>query len=307
MTLSEQAASYVAVKQATGYSFVRQARFLGSFAAHAEAQGDQFVRIATALDWASQASTPNQRIIKLHLVRSFAMYLHAEDPRHEVPHRHALGRRSWHRPPPHILSTDQVKLIMNAALELPPTGSITPHVIHTIIGLLAATGMRRSEATGLRLRDLTRDGIEVRNAKFGKSRLLPLHPSVTRALDAWLRIRSPGKPDDPLFIMPSGHAVSPDYLTKIFIRLVRGLGLRGEPGTPGPRLHDLRHSFASRSLENVTSGNRRDISRHMLALSTYMGHSQIAHTYWYLEATPALLKRISAATEALHLQGKDND
>ncbi len=153
MTLSEQAASYVAVKQATGYSFVRQARFLGSFAAHAEAQGDQFVRIATALDWASQASTPNQRIIKLHLVRSFAMYLHAEDPRHEVPHRHALGRRSWHRPPPHILSTDQVKLIMNAALELPPTGSITPHVIHTIIGLLAATGMRtigsnRPEAQG---------------------------------------------------------------------------------------------------------------------------------------------------------------
>ncbi len=138
-------------------------------------------------------------------------------------------------------------------------------------------------------------------------RLLPLHPSVTRALDAWLRIRSPGKPDDPLFIGHRGTPSVRDYLTKIFIRLVRGLGLRGEPGTPGPRLHDLRHSFASRSLENVTSGNRRDISRHMLARRRTCGHSQIAHTYWYLEATPALLKRISAATEALHLQGKDND
>ncbi|MDE0001292.1 MAG: tyrosine-type recombinase/integrase [Rhodospirillaceae bacterium] len=298
MTLTGQAASYAAMKQATGLVFAAQARLLGSFAAHAEAQGDEFVKIATALDWASQASSPNHRIFRLRAVRGFAGYLHAEDERHEVPHRDALGRRARHRPPPHLLSTDDIGRIMNAALDLPRAGSTTPHAVHAIIGLLAATGMRPAEATGLRIRDLTGDGIEVHNAKFGAARLLPLHRSVRRALDAWLGMRGPGEAGDPLFIMPSGRAVRPDYLTKVFIRLARGLGLRGEPGTPGPRLYDLRHSFATRALEGVKSGNRRDASRHMLALSTYLGHARIADTYWYLEATPVLLDRISAATEA---------
>ena len=283
MTLTEQAACYVTMKQATGLAFAVQARLLGSFAAHAEAKGDEFVKITTALDWASQASSSNHRIFRLGVVRGFAEHLHAGDGRHEVPHRDAMGRRVRHRPPPHLLSTGDIARIMNAALELPRAGSTTPHAVHTIIGLLAATGMRPSEATGLRIRDLTGDGIEVHNAKFGTARLLPVHQSVRHALDVWLGIRGPGEPDDPLFIMPSGRAFRSDYLTKAFIRLARGLGLRGAPGTPGPRLYDLRHSFATRALEGVTSGDRRDISRHMLALSTYLGHARTLDTYCHAE------------------------
>ena len=307
MTLTDKAASYVSMKQATGLSYSGEERLLGSFAAHAEAQGDQFVQVATVLDWASQAPSQGRRAFRLRVVCGFAAYLHAEDERHEIPHRDAMGRPLRHRPPPHLLSLGGIRQIMNAALELPPSGSITPHTFHTIIGLLAATGMRRSEAVGLRIRDLTEDGPEVHNAKFGKARLLPLDDTVKVALDAYLEKRGPGALDDPMFIMPSGRAVDPDYLTGTFVRLARRVGLRGKPGTPGPRLHDLRHGFAERALIGAASSNRRDISRRMLALSTYLGHSNIADTYWYLEATPALLNRISAATEELHIRGDNND
>ena len=307
MTLTEHAASYVAIQQATGLSFADQARLLTSYAIHAEAQGDVFIQSATVLDWASQASSPHQRIVRLRVVRGFAKYLHAEDERHDVPHPDAMGRRTRHRPAPHLLSTDQIRQIMAAALELPAVSSTTPHAIHTLIGLLAATGMRRSEATSLRIRDLTEDGIKVRNTKSATSRLLPLHPSVKCALDAWLGIRGRGAPDDPLFILSSGRPVCPEYLTNTFIKLARNLGLRGGPGTPGPRLHDLRHSFAATALARVTAGDRGDISRHMLALSTWMGHARLVDTYYYLEATPVLLNRISAATEALHSRRRNDD
>ncbi len=283
MTLTDHATSYVALKRATGLSFVEQASILNDFASHAEAQGDEFVRVATVLDWVSQTPSQPRRVRKFHIVCGLARHLHVEDERHEVPHRDTLGPETYHRKPPHLLSLDEIGRIMNAALDLPPAGSITPHTMHTLIGLLAATGMRRSEAVKLRIRDLTEDGIEIRHAKFNKARLVPFDDTVKRALNAYLGKRGPGTPDDPLFIMPSGWSVNPEYLTMIFVRLARSVGLRGESGKPGPRLHDLRHSFATRVLTNLRTNNRRDISRHMLALSTYLGHTNIADTFWYLE------------------------
>ena len=299
MTLTDQATSYVAVKRATGLSFIKQERLLSGFAVYAEAQGDQFIQVATVLDWASQSSARKERIYRLHVVCAFAEYLHVEDERHELPHRDALGRRGRHRPPPHLLSPDDIRQIMNAALDLSPAGSIRPHTYHAVIGVLAATGMRRSEAVGLRIRDVTEDGLQIHNAKLGKARLVPLDETTKDALDAYLKKRGPGEPDDPVFVMRSGRAINPETLRTVFVDLARSVGLRGEPGTPGPRLHDLRHSFAVRALTDAASGNRRDISRHMLALSTYLGHANIVDTYWYLEATPVLLDQISAATEKL--------
>ena len=134
----------------------------------------------------------------------------------------------------------------------------------------------------------------------------PLHPPVKCALGARLGIRGPGAPDDPLFILSPGRPVRPAYLTNTFIKPARSPGLRAGPGTPGPRLHDLRHSFAATALARVTSGDRGDISRHMPALSTWTGHARLAGTCCCLEATPVLLDRISAAAEALH-SGRRND
>ena len=308
MTLTDHVLAYVAFKRATGLSFQEPAQLLRSYATHAEARGDAFVRGETVLAWASQAASLQRKQRRLQLVCGLAVYLHAEDERHELPHRDALGRATRHRPPPRLLSLTQIRQVMDAALELPPAGSITPVTFHHILGLLAATGLRRAEAVGLKLADATPDGLQIRNAKFGKARLVPLHESVRAALGRYLQIRLRcGGPSDHLFVLASGGPLSPVHLTQTFIRLTRRLGLRGGAGQPGPRLHDLRHGFAVRALESAVSGDRREISRHMLALSTYLGHASAADTYWYLEATPVLLNQVSAATERLHAGRSDDE
>lgn len=157
--------------------------------------------------------------------------------------------------------------------------------------------MRISEALALKRRDLTDDGLIVRDAKFAKSRLLPLHPSTRAALDRYLAARDRlGAAGEDLFVVKHGRAPSKVRVYCVFVRLARALGIRGAPGARGPRLHDLRHSFAVRSLTACPS-DRTAVTRHMLALGTYMGHVDVAATYWYLQATPILLNGIAAQAE----------
>ena len=301
MTLVEHVERYVSLKRATGYVFVDQEKQLRDYAAYAEVRGDDRIVASTVPDWASRTSSNRQGQYRLRTVCAFAAALHAEDDRHEVPHPDALGKRINRRKPPHLPSQDQVREIMGAALSLPPAGSLTPLTFHTIIGLVAATGMRRSEATGLALDDVTPEGLLVRHAKNDGTRLLPLHDSATRALDDYLDVRmNEGGADEHLFVLANGKPVKPSYLTQVFIRLARETGARGGPGDSGVRLHDLRHGFAVRALESFNAANRKDVGRHMLAVSTYMGHANVADTYWYLEGTPPLLKGISEATERMH-------
>ena len=302
MTLADHVERYVAFRQALGHVYVQQARCLQSYAVYAEACGDSFVRASTVLDWASMTPSPRQAQTRLRCVCDLASVLHADDERHEVPDRDALGKAVVsRRPTPHLLSVSEIRQIMDAALELPPAGSITPLTFHYILGLIAATGLRRSEATRLRLTDLTADGLLIRHAKFGKSRLVPLDDSVHRAMETYLRERERrGGSDEHLFVLSTGRAMHPTYLHTVFVKLARRVGLRTGPGEPGPRLHDLRHSFAVRALESTLPTDRRHVGRHMLALSTYLGHSSTADTYWYLEATPVLLRQVSQATEERH-------
>ena len=307
MSLVKHVEHYVTFRKALGHAYGEQERCLKDYAVYAEACGDRFVRTSTVLDWVSKTPSPRRAQIKLRRVCDLASVLHADDERHEVPDRNALGKTISRRPSPHLLSVTEIRKIMDAALELPPAGSITPLTFHTILGLIAATGLRRSEATGLLLTDLTEDGLLIRNAKFGKRRLVPLDDSVHRAMDAYLRERKRiGGLDDHLFVLSTGRFMSPSYLSTVFVKLARQVGLRAGPGKPGPRLHDLRHTFAVRALERSLSTNRRDVGRHMLALSTYMGHANTVNTYWYLEATPVLMRQVSQATETMH-EGRKND
>ena len=250
MTLAEHVERYVTFRRALGHAYVEQARCLEDYAAYAEARGESFVRSGTVLDWASTTPSPRQAQVKLRYVCDLASVLHADDERHEVPDRDALGKaRSW-RPSPHLLSLTEIRRIMDAALELPPAGSITPLTFHYILGLIAATGLRRSEAACLLLTDLTADGLLIRKAKFGKRRLVPLDDSVHRAMEAYLWERKRrGGPDEHLFVLSTGRPMHPVYLATVFVKLARRVGLRAGPGEPGPRLHDLRHSFAVRALE----------------------------------------------------------
>lgn len=307
MTLTEHVDAYVRLRRALGHSYVEQARFLRNYASHAEACGDSFVRTGTAPEWASAAPSPRSAQARLRCLCGLAAVLHADDERHEVPDPDALGRTAPRRPPPHLLSLSQIRRIMDAALELRPAGSVTPLTFHYMLGLIAATGLRRSEATGLLLADLTADGLLVRKAKLGRRRLVPLHDSVHRAMHEYLRERKRlGGPDEHLFVLSTGRPVHPSHLTSIFVRLARRLGFRAGPGEPGPRLHDLRHGFAVRALESTLPADRRNVGRHILALSTYMGHSSAASTQWYLEATPVLMRQVSQTTERLH-EGSGND
>lgn len=301
MRLSDHVENHIAYRQAMGHALVEYAHLLKDFAAWAEARGERFIRSTTVIDWATRSSSRRRAQIRLRCVRDLASVLHADDDRHEVPDRNALGKKTSRRPTPRLLSIAEIRQIMDAALELQPVGSITPLSVHHMLGLMAATGLRRSEATGLEIPDLTADGLMVRNAKNGRHRLVPLDETVTRAMDAYLRDRRRmGGPSEYLFVLANGKPVRPDYLTQAFIRLARQVGLRSGPGTTGTRLHDLRHGFACRALERMIAKDRKAVGRHMLALSTYLGHVNTADTYWYLEATPVLLRQVSQTTEILH-------
>lgn len=300
-TVRDHVERYVSFKRQLGYKFTEKARLLRVFADYAMAHGDRFTRSDRMVDWTVDAPSAESMYNRLTAVRVFATWLHAEDGRHEVPPKDVAPRNAIRRPAPRLMTPDQIRQVMQAALSLGPAGSISPHTYHYMIGLLAVTGMRRSEALNLRLSDITADGLVVREAKFRKSRLVPLHGSTRDALDRYLEIRNRNAgADDHLFIISTGRSPHPSNVTETFIRLARQVGLRGGPGERGPRLHDLRHSFCVRSLETAVAAGRDEVNRHALALTTYVGHSRVSSTYWYLEATPTLLRQVAQAAENAH-------
>lgn len=299
-TLIEHVERYVSFRRRLGYKPTWWEQSLRAFAAHAMARGERFIRNDTILGWANEAPSPASIYNRLCAVRLFAVWLHAEDERHEVPPRAVPDRTRPRRPPPRLVTREQIGRIMEAALSLGPAGSITPHTYHYMIGLMAVTGLRRSEALRLRLSDVTPDGLIVRETKFRKNRLVPLHESTCDALERYLAIRKRcGGPDDHLFIVSTGRPPCPQALTATFIKLARQTGLRGRRG---PRLHDLRHSFCVRSLEDAIATDRDSVNRHMLALTTYVGHARVSSTYWYLETTPALLRQVARTAENAHME-----
>ena len=298
MNLVEHAERYVGLKRYVGFRYRSQGWVVQEYARYAAEHGDQFVLTARAIEWSANTSSVHFAREKLRQIRTFALWLRAEDERHEVPPRHAFGRPQRVRPTQYILTQTEIAQLMEAAHSLPPAGTITPHTVHFAIGLIAATGLRASEAISLRLTDITPDGLVIRETKYRKSRLVVLHDSVRKALEQYLDVRRRHKTrDDHLLILSHGGPSSRAHLSQLFVDLARKIGVRGGKGEPGPRLHSLRHSFAVRALERAVLPDRDSVNRHMLALSTYLGHGSIEHTYWYLEATPTLLKSIASAAE----------
>ena len=296
--------SYLTVRRAAGYGLKKVEQLLRSFARFCAEHGEVFVSTQTAINWAGQGSSAPQRAFRLKSVVHFARFIRAEDQRNEIPPDDVFGGYQIKRRIPFIFTTEDIEDLVNEALKLGPRGSLRPHVYSTLFGLLGVTGMRVSEALALRFKDLTADGLVIHDSKFGKSRLLPLHNTTTVALDEYLKKRRLVVPDDDhVFVSWQNKVLSYSAARNCFHHLVRTLGFHQRPAQPQPRLHDLRHSYATRSLLS-SSDERYKISRHMLALSTYLGHSSIADTYWYLEATPQLLARISNETESFVCGGR---
>lgn len=296
--LTRAVASYLEVRRALGFRLCVPERLLRSFARFAAAREEVHVRAQTAIDWAALGTSAAQRARRLESVIQLARHVRAEDDAHELPPVGVFGPARRPRRPPFIFARADVGRLLAAASRLGPPGSLRPHTYRTLFALLAATGLRISEALALRLDDVTPDGLVIRQTKFRKYRLVPLHESAVVALGRYLaQRRSVGGCDTHVFVSCRGRPFAYITVFKTFRTLVRAIGLPPGPGGRTARLHDLRHTFAVRALE-ACPHDRDRITRHMLALSTYLGHSHVAHTYWYLEATPHLMGDIAATCEA---------
>ena len=288
---------YVALHRATGFKFKIQACLLHHFVRYATSRDEITVRADTAIAWAAEAPSPRSRTARLQVVRRFARVAAAEDSCHEIPPPIDYGPRNPRRPP-HIFSVADVARVLGAAAALGPAGTLFPQTLATLIAVLVATGLRISEALTLQLADVTTAGLVVRETKFRKSRLVPVDETVRRGIDRYLKARTRTAPiASTVFVSSRGAALPYSTVNAAFLALVRSLGLHPGPGREGgPRIHDFRHTFAVRSLEQC-EGNGESVRRHMVALSTYLGHAHFSDTYWYQHATPRLLADIASAAE----------
>ena len=225
--LSNEVARYVALNRSLGLKFNNEDQILRSFAIYAQAHGDQHMRADRIFTWCRSASSPVRARTFYAAIRRFCVFLHAENPQHAIPPAGAFGRGRCPRPAPHLLDAHQVRALMTAALELPPKGSISPHTYHHLFGLLAATGLRISEALALKRDDLCDDGLIVRKGKFSKSRLLPIHMTTRQAFDRYLTIRDRlNAGGDDLFVVTTGRAPQKSTAYQVFRRLAHQVGIR---------------------------------------------------------------------------------
>jgi len=237
------------------------------------------------------------------MVIRLARYLRAEDERHEIPPA-MFGAERLSRPTPYILTLDQIRAVIQAAAQ---SGyhTLRRATYSALFSLLGCTGLRVSEAIRLRYGDLTPDGLVIRRTKFGKSRLVPLHETAQAGLERYLRQRRPFAPDDDhVFVSLNRTPLRISSIEATVRTAVKRAGLPRRPGRQSwPTPHSLRHSFATRALQSCPPG-RDAITRHMVALSTYLGHSTPTHTYWYLEATPDLMRDIANDAEQAAMGGQ---
>lgn len=304
VTLLAQAVdSYIAFRRAAGFRFRTQADILRSFMRHAIACGDAHVRTATAVRWAIETGSIHHRASRLDVVRGFATYARAEDARHEVPPASALARPRYRRPRPYIYASKDIAALLDAALALSPRASLRPMTYYTLIGLLASTGLRISEALKLTSEDITADGLRIRETKYKKSRIIPVHDTVAAKLEHYQRRRSlffPGT-EGPLLVNNEGRPLTASVVQPVFRGLVVEVGLGGLRGGKTPRLHDLRHTWTVRALEHCQGSD--EVAIHSRAVSTYLGHVKLASNYWYQTATPHLMTTIADACEQVEKLG----
>ena len=200
---------YIALRRKLGYGLLQTDRLLKAYAQFAKCQGDTHVRVSTAVAWATAASTPGTRYVRLNAVVLLARFLHAEDAGHEVPPSHLFPPPQG-RLMPYIYSADELSRIVAAAAKLPRTYALRRATYATLFGLIASTGLRISEALNIRLSDVQPDGVLlIRRGKGGKSRLIPLHPTAATALNSYLdsRLLVPAA-DDHLFLSAGMRAIS---------------------------------------------------------------------------------------------------
>ncbi|MGA2191313.1 MAG: tyrosine-type recombinase/integrase [Steroidobacteraceae bacterium] len=301
-TLREALHEYLAMRRSLGFRLRRVAPRLVDFVTFMEQQHASYITVPLALTWAKQPTDAQLPTWAQHLsfVRSFARYRRATDPRTEVPPEELLPFRPK-RARPYLYSDREICALLRAAPRCQRQG-LQPDTYYCLLGLLSVSGMRVSEVQNLKLQDLDLNErvLTIRGAKFGKDRLVPLHPSTCRVLARYVerrrRLWAKRPVSSYLFVSSRGNRLDDGDMRRTFHAISRKIGLRGPTDRHGPRLHDLRHRFASMTLLRWYRAGE-DPERRLPALSTYLGHVHWSDTYWYLSALPGLMREAVSRLE----------
>lgn len=285
---------YLSARRVFGYALDMDGRQLLRFARFADNANHRGpLTLEIAMRWALlNVSRPITSARRIDVLRPFARYRSQFDSATEIPPTRLFGA-SHRRLTPHIYTAKEIRALLSAAAQLPPVGGLRPATYTTLFGLLAATGLRISEALHLMRSDidLTAGLLTVRETKFRKSRLVPLHPTTTKALQRYVSLRDtkiPAPVCDDFFLLDGGRRVYKRSVEYQFQQLRGQLHWRSRGDHPAPRIHDLRHTFICNCL---LRWYRRgfDIDREIIALSTYVGHAKVTDTYWYITGIPKLM------------------
>jgi integrase/recombinase XerD len=300
--LTKAIEDYLCLRRSLGFKLRRAGAALMNFASFMERQQAQSITTRLALEWAQQPrdAQPAHWAQRLSFVRGFARHHAATDAKTEVPPPGLLPYRP-ERARPYLYSHDEVRCLLEQALQLPIGSGLRPWTYHTLLGLLSVTGLRVGEALRLTLDDVDLDAgvLTVRGTKFGKSRLVPIHASTREVLASYRTRRASfvsGRDATSFFVTRTGNPLDGADVRRTFYHLSRQIGLRGQDDSHGPRLHDFRHRFAVETLIGwYRSGE--DAERRLPVLSTYLGHVHVSDTYWYLSAHPQLMALAMARVE----------
>ncbi len=294
-TLRQSVQEYLAMRRSLGFKLSDAATGLRDFVTFMEHHHAPYITHRLALAWAKQPSAvqPAEWARRLSYVRVFARHRSASDPRTQIPPVGLLPYRPK-RAQPYVYSDQEICDLLSAALKLRDPDGLRPWVYYCLFGLMSVTGLRLGEAKNLELRDVDLQAgvLTIRGAKFGKSRLVPLHASTCRVLAGYITRREQawaGRPVSSfLFVSGWGNRLDNGQIHRTFYALSRQIGLRGSADRRGPRLHDMRHAFASKTLLRWYRAGE-DAERRLPVLSAYLGHVHWSDTYWYLSAMPELM------------------
>ena len=302
---------YLAERRALGYELAAQGTELMRFARYADARHHRGpLTEELIVGWAREQVKRTTEVTaprRLEVVRPFAAYYRQFEPTTEILPVGALGR-GHRRLVPHIYTDEEVVHLLQATSRLTPHNGLRPLTYRTLFGLIAAAGLRLSEALNLSNGDvdLTSGSITVRQTKFRKSRCLPLHSSVVQALSRFRQSRDQyldRHPESPFFASSSGAALPKGAVDNVFRRLRPHLDWHARGDYPLPRLHDLRHTFAVRRLQHWREEGQ-SIDQAMFWLCTYLGHAKISDTYWYVTGIPELMDTIGVRFERFAALGE---
>jgi integrase len=300
-TIRQHAEAYLAMRRRLGFKLTTFGQRLLSFVGYLERTDASVLTTAAAVTWATDTPRSTDHVHwsrRLMVVRLFARHLQLLDPATEVPPADVLPHHS-RRIPPHLFTPAELSALLGATDQLSPV--FRACTFRTLVGVLAVTGLRTSEACRLDRADVDlADGIlTIRDTKFGKSRQVPLHASTVDALRGYAeeRDRRHPTPRTPAFLVSTrGTRLDAHNLSHTFAGLVRAAGIQTPAGARRPRLHDLRHTFATTTLLRWYQEGA-DVPARLPLLTTYLGHADPKSTYWYLSGAPELLALAAARLE----------